>query len=155
MRSNAPIESPLNQNSKYRILMFYVFQTVEDKLTAAAAGDGIELDLSKLNKKEKVQLFHRESPEFKGIMADFRERVEEASSRLQPVLDLVNDGLLPPNNQAATYVRTKHQLILKYGGHLQTKSLNKIVGKMEGYSGYFRFIIDAGYIQNLGRKFAH
>lgn len=89
-------------------------QTVEDKLSSAADGEGIELDLSKLNKKEKVLLFHRESPEFKSIMADFKEKVEEASSRLQPVLDLINNSALPGNNQAAIYVRTKHQLILNY-----------------------------------------
>ena len=86
---------------------------MEDKLSSAADGEGIELDLSKLNKKEKVLLFHRESPEFKSIMADFKEKVEEASSRLQPVLDLINNSVLPSNNQAAIYVRTKHQLILK------------------------------------------
>jgi len=74
----------------------------------------IELDLSKLNRKEKVQLFHRESPEFKGILADFEEKVAEASDKLQPVLDLINDGILPDGNPAAKYVRSKHQLILNY-----------------------------------------
>ena len=80
---------------------------------AASAGDEIELDLSKLSKKEKRELFHRENPEFKGIIEDFEAKVEEASKRLQPILDLINTGALPDNNQAANYVRTKHQLILK------------------------------------------
>jgi len=31
-----------------------------------------------------------------------------------PILDLINNGALPDNNQAASYVRTKHQLILNY-----------------------------------------
>jgi len=81
---------------------------------AASAGDEIELDLSKLSKKEKRELFHRENPEFKGIIEDFEAKVEEASKRLQPILDLINTGALPDNNQAANYVRTKHQLILNY-----------------------------------------
>merc|ERR1712029_578315 len=86
----------------------------DEKLAGVSGKEGIELDLSKLNKREKVQLFHRESPEFKGIMSDFEEKVEEASNKLQPILDLINDGHLPDDNQAAKYVRTKHQLILNY-----------------------------------------
>jgi len=89
-------------------------EKADEKLAGVSGSEGIELDLSKLNKKEKVQLFHRESPEFKGIMSDFEEKVEEASNRLQPILDLINEGHLPDNNQAAKYVRTKHQLILNY-----------------------------------------
>ena len=80
---------------------------------SASAGDEVELDLSKLSKKEKRELFHRENPEFKGIIEDFEAKVEEASKRLQPILDLITTGALPDNNQAANYVRTKHQLILK------------------------------------------
>ena len=81
--------------------------------SSSSSGGGVELDLSKLSRKERVQLFHRESPEFKGILADFEAKVAEASGRLQPVMDLINQGVLPPNTPAASYVKTKHQLILK------------------------------------------
>ena len=72
----------------------------------------IQLDLSKLSRKEKVQLFHRESPEFKGIVADFESKIEEAGC-LQPIIDLMSKGLLPETGPAADYVKAKHQIILK------------------------------------------
>lgn len=71
------------------------------------------MDLSKMSKKERMQLFHRQSPEFKGIVADFEAKMAEASERLQPVLDAIQDGLLPADSSAANYVKIKHQLILK------------------------------------------
>ena len=73
----------------------------------------IELDLSKLSEKERVQLFHRESPEFKGILADFQLKMTEASSRLQPIIDLMSNGKLPSNGPAAEFIKAKHQIILK------------------------------------------
>ena len=74
----------------------------------------IELDLSKLSQKERVQLFHRESPEFEGILADFQSKMTEASSRLQPIIDLLSDGKIPSNGPAAEFIKAKHQIILNY-----------------------------------------
>ena len=45
----------------------------------------VQLDLSKLSQKERTQLFHRESPEFSGILEDFEQKLNEASTKLYPI----------------------------------------------------------------------
>ena len=74
----------------------------------------VQLDLSKLSLKERVQLFHRESPEFSGIVADFNSKFNELVTTLHPISKLISSGKLPSQGPAADYIRTKHQVILNY-----------------------------------------
>ena len=76
--------------------------------------DRVQLDLSKLSQGERGQLFHRESPEFSGILSDFESKLTEAGTRLYPILNLISIGKLPSTGPAADYIRTKHQVILNY-----------------------------------------
>jgi len=76
--------------------------------------DRVQLDLSKLSQGERAQLFHRESPEFSGILADFQSKLTEAGTRLYPIINLISIGKLPSTGPAADYIRTKHQVILNY-----------------------------------------
>ena len=78
------------------------------------ANDRVQLDLSKLSQGERAQLFHRESPEFSGILADFQSKLTEAGTKLYPILNLITIGKLPSTGPAADYIRTKHQVILNY-----------------------------------------
>ena len=74
----------------------------------------VQLDLSKLSQKERTQLFHRESPEFSGILEDFELKLNEASTRLYPISNLISNGKLPAEGPAADYVRTRLQTIMNY-----------------------------------------
>lgn len=85
--------------------------------SAAPAADdeesSVKLDVSRLSKKERRELFRKESPEFSGIAADFSARLGEAVSLLRPIVALIDDGTIP-RGPAATFVRTKYQIILYY-----------------------------------------
>ncbi|XP_046665044.1 something about silencing protein 10-like [Homalodisca vitripennis] len=73
----------------------------------------IKTDLSKLSKREKIALLEKESPEFMGLIADFKERMTYARDYLQPILDLVKAGEIP-DCPAVKFVCTKFHLTLNY-----------------------------------------
>ena len=74
----------------------------------------VQLDLSTLSQKERTQLFHRESPEFSGILEDFELKLNEASSRLYPISNLISTGKLPSAGPAADYIQLRLQTIMNY-----------------------------------------
>lgn len=80
---------------------------IEDKDTV------VKSDLSQMSKRQKLQLLEKESPEFAGLIDDFKTKLTVAKDDLHPVLELVKDGTLPT---CATYkfVKTNYDLILNY-----------------------------------------
>eukprot|EP00095_Tigriopus_kingsejongensis_P012062 maker-scaffold60_size442463-snap-gene-0.21 protein:Tk12062 transcript:maker-scaffold60_size442463-snap-gene-0.21-mRNA-1 annotation:"something about silencing protein 10" len=75
--------------------------------------ESIQVDLSKLTKKEKAKVFAEESPEFAGILADFDDKLAEAQEILGPIVTLINEGRIPPG-PVAQFVQTRYRLILNY-----------------------------------------
>lgn len=75
--------------------------------------DVIKSDLSQMSKRQKLQLLEKESPEFSGLIEDFKTKLSVAKDDLQPVLQLVKDGKLP-TCPAAKFVKTNYDLILNY-----------------------------------------
>lgn len=73
----------------------------------------IKSDLSQMSKRQKVQLFEKESPEFAGLIDDFKSKLTVAKDNLHPVLKLVKDGKLP-TCPASKFVKTNYDLILNY-----------------------------------------
>lgn len=73
----------------------------------------IKSDLSQLSKRQKLQLFEKESPEFSGLVDDFQTKLTVAKDNLHPVLELVKDGKLP-KCAASKFVKTNYDLILNY-----------------------------------------
>lgn len=73
----------------------------------------IKTDLSKLSKREKLALLEKESPEFMGLVSDFKERLLYAKDKLYPILELVKSGELP-DCTAAEFVSTKYHITLNY-----------------------------------------
>lgn len=73
----------------------------------------IKSDLSQLSKRQKLQLLEKESPEFAGLIDDFKTKMTILKESLEPVLDLVKDGRLP-NCSASKFVKTNYNLILNY-----------------------------------------
>ncbi|KOB68437.1 putative something about silencing protein 10 [Operophtera brumata] len=80
---------------------------VEDKETV------IKSDLSQMSKRQKLQLLEKESPEFTGLIDDFKTKLTVAKDDLHPVLELVKDGKLP-TCPASKFVKTNYDLILNY-----------------------------------------
>ncbi|XP_047991534.1 something about silencing protein 10 [Leguminivora glycinivorella] len=86
-----------------------------NKLAAKAkdAESIVKSDLSQMSKRQKLQLLEKESPEFAGLIDDFKTKLTVAKDDLHPVLRLVNDGKLP-KCPASKFVKTNFDLILNY-----------------------------------------
>lgn len=80
----------------------------EEKIEAV-----IKSDLSQMSKRQKLQLLEKESPEFTGLIDDFKTKLTVAKDDLHPVLELVKDGKLP-TCPASKFVKTNYDLILNY-----------------------------------------
>ncbi|KAI5748808.1 hypothetical protein M8J76_002111 [Diaphorina citri] len=73
----------------------------------------ISKDLSEMSKKEKLQLLEKESPEFQGLVNDFKELMKDVRLHLLPVIQLLEKGKIPPCT-AGDSVRLRFELILNY-----------------------------------------
>jgi len=103
-----------------------LLQTATTTPSTTAAGDGrrlqpkddatIHADLSQLSKTEKVALLKKESPEFLGLVKDYRDKLIELRDRVQPLFDLVREGKIPSTTSggAADFVRLKYKTLAGY-----------------------------------------
>lgn len=78
----------------------------------ATSGEQIKSDLTKLTKRQKLDLLKKESPEFFVLVEDFKEKLTEVKDRLLPTLKLIEEKKLPACS-AADFVETKFSLIMK------------------------------------------
>jgi len=81
----------------------------------------IRADISKLSKAEKMALLKKESPEFLGLIKDYREKLVELRDRVQPLFDLVKEGKIPSISggknvefSGADYIRLKYKTLTGY-----------------------------------------
>ncbi|XP_044255365.1 something about silencing protein 10 [Tribolium madens] len=84
--------------------------TEEDKQVSEEL---IKSDISKLSKRQKLQILQKESPEFFGLVEDFEEKMIVARDFLKPVLVQYKKGQIS-NCSAMEFVETHHELILNY-----------------------------------------
>uniref|UniRef100_A0A3Q3WB73 Sas10 C-terminal domain-containing protein n=1 Tax=Mola mola TaxID=94237 RepID=A0A3Q3WB73_MOLML len=70
-------------------------------------------DLKEMSKKEKMKLLKKESPELIELIQDFKAKLTELKDELQPLIQMVKDGKIPPG-KGADYLKTKQQLYLNY-----------------------------------------
>ncbi|XP_063072662.1 something about silencing protein 10 [Engraulis encrasicolus] len=70
-------------------------------------------DLNQLGHKQKMKLLKKESPELLQLIADFKAKLTELKDEVQPLVELVKDGTIPPG-KAADYLLNKQQLYLHY-----------------------------------------
>ncbi|XP_068633360.1 something about silencing protein 10 [Battus philenor] len=73
----------------------------------------VRSDLSQMSKRQKMQIFEKESPEFAGLVDDFKTKLTVAKDDLHPVLELVKGGKIP-KCPASKFVKTNYDLILNY-----------------------------------------
>jgi len=73
----------------------------------------IDVNLSQLSKREKLELLNKESPELMELIEDFCFQMTELKENLAPILNLISTGVIPPS-PAADFIKAKHQLITNY-----------------------------------------
>lgn len=73
----------------------------------------LQKDLSQLSQRQKEQLFKKESPEFEGLVQDFRQRLNESIQLLEPVLAYFKANSIE-GNPLVQFVTNQNQLILNY-----------------------------------------
>ncbi|KAL1465695.1 hypothetical protein WDU94_005244 [Cyamophila willieti] len=66
-----------------------------------------------MSKKEKLQLLEKESPEFQGLVNDFKNLMKDVKLHLLPVVKLLDQGKIPACIAGDT-VRLRFELILNY-----------------------------------------
>ncbi|XP_056107425.1 something about silencing protein 10 [Rhinichthys klamathensis goyatoka] len=70
-------------------------------------------DLKTMSQKEKLKLLKKESPELLELIQDFKGKLTELRDEVQPLVEMVKDGRIPPG-KGAKYLITKQQLYLNY-----------------------------------------
>ncbi|XP_008061402.1 something about silencing protein 10 [Carlito syrichta] len=73
----------------------------------------VEKDLAKVSVKEKLKMLRKESPELLELMEDLKVKLTEVKDELEPLLQLVEQGVIPPG-KGSQYLRTKYNLYLNY-----------------------------------------
>lgn len=72
----------------------------------------IKSDISKLSKREKLQILQKESPEFFGLVEDFQAKMTTVKDFLSPILQKYKKGKIS-NCSAIEFVTVHQELILK------------------------------------------
>lgn len=90
---------------------FAVEEKAEEK--AVEKEERIVKDLKQMSQKEKMKLLKKESPELLELIQDFKAKLTELKDELQPLVQMVKDGKIPPG-KGAEYLKTKQQLYLNY-----------------------------------------
>uniref|UniRef100_A0A1B6CGF7 Sas10 C-terminal domain-containing protein n=1 Tax=Clastoptera arizonana TaxID=38151 RepID=A0A1B6CGF7_9HEMI len=85
----------------------------KDKKITADVDEVIKTDLSKLSKREKLILLEQESPEFLGIIKDFKECMTYAQEKLEPIVSMIDSQEIP-NCAASRFTKVFYQLTLNY-----------------------------------------
>ncbi|XP_023810630.1 something about silencing protein 10 [Oryzias latipes] len=97
----------------YDLNLFQAFAEEEDKAEAVEKQERIEKDLKQMSHKEKMKLLKKESPELLELIQDFKAKLSELKSELQPLVQMVKKGKIPAG-KGADYLVTKQQLYLNY-----------------------------------------
>ncbi|KAF5303588.1 hypothetical protein FQR65_LT08189 [Abscondita terminalis] len=85
----------------------------ESKLEEKQPEEIIKTDVSKLSKRQRIELLHKESPEFFGLVEDFKKKITILKEFLSPTITLWKENKINDSN-ALDFVRTYHELIANY-----------------------------------------
>ncbi|KAM9859155.1 something about silencing protein 10 [Aulostomus maculatus] len=98
----------------YDLNFFQDFAAEEkDEKKPAEKEETIVKDLKQMSQKERMKLLKKESPELLELIQDFKSKLTEMKDELQPLVQMVEDGKIPPG-KGADYLKTKQQLYLNY-----------------------------------------
>lgn len=96
----------------YDLNLFQEFAAEKDE-KSGEKDQKIVKDLDQMSQKEKLKLLKKESPEMLELIQDFKTKLAELKDELQPLVEMVMDGRIPPG-KGADYLQTKRQLYLNY-----------------------------------------
>ncbi|KAK0134497.1 Something about silencing protein 10 [Merluccius polli] len=96
----------------YDLNLFQEYAVEKDE-KSAEKDKKIVKDLDQMSQKEKLKLLKKESPEMLELIQDFKSKLAELKDELQPLIEMVKDGRIPPG-KGAEYLQTKQQLYLNY-----------------------------------------
>ncbi|XP_022258271.1 something about silencing protein 10-like, partial [Limulus polyphemus] len=94
-------------------LEWFLPQKKEEGKEKKAVEEKITRDLSKLSKREKLELLKQESPELLDLVEDFQLQMRELNDKIQPIIQLIKTGVILPG-PASDFLTTKQDLILNY-----------------------------------------
>ncbi|KAI3369956.1 hypothetical protein L3Q82_024765 [Scortum barcoo] len=98
----------------YDLNFFQEFAVEEkDEKKTGEKEERIVKDLKQMSQKEKMKLLKKESPELLELIQDFKAKITELKDELQPLVQMIKDGKIPPG-KGADYLKTKQQLYLNY-----------------------------------------
>ncbi|XP_077386333.1 something about silencing protein 10 [Festucalex cinctus] len=97
----------------YDLNFLQEFATAEQTEATVVEKEKIVKDLQQMSHKEKMKLLKKESPELLELIQDFKAKLTELKDQLQPLVQMVKDGKIPPG-KGADYLKTKQQLYLNY-----------------------------------------
>ncbi|KAL6111954.1 utp3 [Pungitius sinensis] len=98
----------------YDLNFFQEFAVEEkDENKTVEKEERIVKDLKQMSQKEKMKLLKKESPELLELIQDFKAKLGELKNELQPLMQMVKAGKIPPG-KGADYLKTKQQLYLNY-----------------------------------------
>ncbi|KAJ0023835.1 hypothetical protein NQD34_003734 [Periophthalmus magnuspinnatus] len=98
----------------YDLNFFQEFAVEEkDEEGPVKTEEKIVKDLKEMSQKEKMKLLKKESPELLELIQDFKKKLTELKDEIQPLVQMVTDGKIPPG-KGAEYLKTKQQLYLNY-----------------------------------------
>lgn len=73
----------------------------------------LQKDLSQMSQRQKEQLFKKESPEFEGLVQDFRQRLTESIQLIEPILGYFKENSIE-SHPLVEFIVNQNQLILNY-----------------------------------------
>ncbi|XP_006815322.1 something about silencing protein 10-like isoform X2 [Saccoglossus kowalevskii] len=85
---------------------------LEVKKTDKNEQEKVIKDLTKLAKREKLELLKKESPELLELIDDFKIKLREVIDKLQPLMNLLQNDQI--TDKGAMYIKTKYKLYLNY-----------------------------------------
>ncbi|CAB1459542.1 unnamed protein product [Pleuronectes platessa] len=98
----------------YDLNLFQEFADEDkDEKKTVEKEEKIVKDLKQMSQKEKLKLLKKDSPELLELIQDFKAKLTELTDELQPLMQMVKEGKIPPG-KGANYIKTKQQLYLNY-----------------------------------------
>uniref|UniRef100_A0A8C2W9F7 UTP3 small subunit processome component n=1 Tax=Cyclopterus lumpus TaxID=8103 RepID=A0A8C2W9F7_CYCLU len=87
----------------YDLNFFQEFAVEEnDENKTVEKEERIVKDLKQMSQKEKMKLLKKESPELLELIQDFKAKLNELKDELQPLMQMVKEGKIPPGKVIVT-----------------------------------------------------
>ncbi|KAJ6657451.1 hypothetical protein lerEdw1_002386 [Lerista edwardsae] len=97
----------------YGLDLLQAYALTTEQPSEKESGQKIAKDLQSLSKKQQLKLLKKESPELLELIQDFEAKVTELRDELEPLMQMVKDGIIP-QGKGSQYLQTKYHLYLNY-----------------------------------------